>query len=90
MDIGHIVMLARLELTEEEKKLFSKQIESIIEYIDKLNELDTTNIEPTAHVLPMKNVFRDDNLKPSLTKDEALRNAPDRTHDFYRVPKIIE
>lgn len=90
MDIGHIVMLARLELTEEEKKLFSKQIESIIEYIDKLNELDTTNIEPTAHVLPIKNIFREDELKPSLPKDEALRNAPDRIHDFYRVPKIIE
>ncbi|GMR03421.1 MAG: Asp-tRNA(Asn)/Glu-tRNA(Gln) amidotransferase subunit GatC [Thermodesulfovibrionia bacterium] len=90
MDIGHIAMLARLALTEEEKKLFSKQIESIMEYIDKLNELDTTNVEPTAHVLPIKNVFRDDNLKPSLPKDEALRNAPDRTHDFYRVPKIIE
>ncbi|MEF9426441.1 MAG: Asp-tRNA(Asn)/Glu-tRNA(Gln) amidotransferase subunit GatC [Candidatus Mariimomonas ferrooxydans] len=90
MDIGHIAMLARLELTKEEKKLFSKQIESIIEYIDKLNELDTTSVEPTAHVLPIKNVFREDELKPSLPKDEALKNAPDRTNDFYRVPKIIE
>ncbi len=90
MQIEHIVMLARLELTEEEKKLFSKQIASIIEYIDKLNELDTTNVDPTAHVLPMKNVFRDDELKPSLPKDKALQNAPNRTNDFYRVPKIIE
>ncbi|MEE8330135.1 MAG: Asp-tRNA(Asn)/Glu-tRNA(Gln) amidotransferase subunit GatC [Thermodesulfovibrionia bacterium] len=90
MDIGHIAMLARLELTKEEKKLFSRQIESIIEYIDKLNELDTTSVEPTAHVLPIKNVFREDKLKPSLPKDEALKNAPDRTNDFYRVPKIIE
>ncbi len=90
MEIEHIVMLARLELTEEEKKLFSKQIGSIIEYIEKLNELDTTNVDPTSHILPMKNVFRDDKLKPSLLKDNALQNAPDRTNDFYRVPKIIE
>lgn len=90
MEIDHIVMLARLELTGEEKKLFSKQISSIIEYIDKLNELDTTNVDPTSHVLPMKNVFRNDELKPSLPKDNALQNAPDRTNDFYRVPKIIE
>ncbi len=90
MKIEQIVMLARLELTEEEKKLFSKQIGSIIEYIDKLNELDTANVDPTAHVLPMKNVFRDDELKPSLCKDKALQNAPNRINDFYRVPRIIE
>lgn len=90
MQIEHIVMLARLKLTEEEKKKFSKQIGSIIEYINKLNELDTTNVEPTAHILPIKNVFRDDELKPSLPKNKALQNAPNRTNDFYRVPKIIE
>lgn len=90
MKIDHIAMLARLELTNEEKEIFSKQLSSIIEYIDKLNELDTTGIDPTAHVLPIKNIFRDDKLKPSLPKDKALRNAPGRTDDFYRVPKIIE
>ena len=83
-------MLARLDLTNEEKEIFSKQLSSIIEYIDKLNELDTTSIDPTAHVLPIKNIFRDDKLKPSLLKDKALQNAPGRTDDFYRVPKIIE
>ena len=89
MEIGHIVMLARLELSEQEKKLFSKQIGSIIEYIDKLNELDTTNVPPTAHVLPIKNVFRSDEMKESLSKDAALQNAPKRKDDFYEVPKII-
>jgi len=90
MKIEHITMLARLELTEKEKEVFSKQLGSIIEYIDKLNELDTTNVAPTAHILSMKNVFRNDELKPSLPKDKALRNAPDKTNSFYRVPKIIE
>jgi len=90
MDIEHIVMLARLELTREERELFSKQLGNIIEYMDKLNELDTATVNPTAHVLPMKNVFREDVLKPSLPKEKALQNAPSRTDDFYRVPKIIE
>ena len=90
MKIDHIAMLARLELTNEEKEIFSKQLSSIIEYINKLNELDTTSIKPTAHILPIKNIFRDDKLKPSLPKDKALQNAPGRTDDFYRVPKIIE
>ena len=83
-------MLARLDLTSEEKEIFSKQLSSIIEYINKLNELDTTSIKPTAHILPIKNIFRDDKLKSSLPKDKALQNAPGRTDDFYRVPKIIE
>ena len=90
MKIDHIAMLARLDLTNEEKEIFSKQLSSIIEYVDKLNELDTTSIKPTAHVLPIKNIFRDDKLKSSLPKDKALQNAPGRTDDFYRVPKIIE
>ena len=83
-------MLARLELTEEEKKTFSKQLSSIIQYIDKLNELDTAGVDPTAHVLPIKNVVREDELRQSLPKDKAIQNAPHRKDDFYRVPKIIE
>lgn len=97
LKIENIAMLARLELTDEEKKLFSKQLGSIIEYMNKLNKLDTTDVTPTAHALPIKNVFRDDKLEPSLPKDKALSNAPDRSSlsagqagDFYRVPKIIE
>jgi aspartyl-tRNA(Asn)/glutamyl-tRNA(Gln) amidotransferase subunit C len=90
LKIEEIAMLARLELSEEEKKLFSGQLESIIQYIDKLNELDTTSVEPTAHVLPIKNVFRKDEPAPSLPKEKALQNAPDASESFYRVPKIIE
>ena len=90
MDITHIALLARLKLSEQEKELFSRQVGGIIEYINKLNELDTANIEPTAHVLPLKNVFREDAVTASLLKDDALQNAPDKNDDFFRVPKIIE
>jgi len=87
--IEHIAMLSRLRLSEEERGVFSKQISSIIEYISKLNEIDTSDVEPTSHVLQIKNVFRDDERKSSLSKDKALQNAPDRADGFFRVPKII-
>ncbi len=90
MDIEHIALLARLKLSEDEKKRLSVQVGSIIEYIDALNELDTSDIEPTAHVLPMINVFRTDTVKPSLPREKALQNAPGCTNEFFRVPKIIE
>lgn len=90
MEIERVALLARLKLAEGEKELFSKQLDSILQYIDKLNELDTKDAEPTSHVLPMKNIFREDRIIPSLSKDHALLNAPDGAGDFYRVPKIIE
>ena len=90
MEINHVAMLARLKLTDSEKELFSEQVGSIINYIDKLNELDTSDVEPTAHVLPISNVFREDELRTSLPRDRALQNAPERDENFYRVPKIIE
>lgn len=90
MEIGHIALLARLDLSEKEKDLFSRQLGSIIKYIEKLNELDTGSVEPTAHVLPLHNVFREDEVQPSLPREIALQNAPERNEQFYRVPKIIE
>jgi aspartyl-tRNA(Asn)/glutamyl-tRNA(Gln) amidotransferase subunit C len=90
MDINHVAMLARLKLTDAEKEQFEKQVNSIINYIDKLNELDTSSIEPTAHVLPISNVFREDQLRTSLPREKALQNAPEKDDGFYRVPKIIE
>ncbi len=86
----HLCRLARLSLPEEEKVRFGNQLDSILSYMDKLNELDTRDVEPTSHVIPMSNVVRDDSAEPSLTRDEALRNAPDNNGEFYRVPKIIE
>ena len=90
MEIENVTLLARLKLADSEKEIFSGQIRGIIDYINKLNELDTTRIEPTAHILPIKNVFREDRLRDSLLRDKAMQNAPDKNDGFYRVPKIIE
>jgi len=89
-EIEHIASLARLYLTEEEKELFCSQLSSILDYMEKLNELDTTIVEPTSHVLPLMNVMRDDVPSPSIPREDALMNAPDHTDKFFRVPKIIE
>ncbi len=90
MEIGQVALLARLKLSDDEKELFTRQVGSIIDYIDKLNELDIKDIEPTAHVLQVKNVFREDKSRPSLPREKALQNAPESNDNFYRVPKIIE
>ena len=88
--VDHIAHLARLRLGQEEKDILITQLNSILAYVEKLRELHTTGIEPTSHVLPMGNVTRRDEVKPSLPRDKALRNAPERGNDCYRVPKIIE
>ena len=95
MDIGikqieQVANLSRIKLTDEEKGIFREQLTDILGYIEKLNELDTRDVEPTSHVLSMKNIFRDDEQTPSLSREKALRNAPGRIDNFYRVPKIIE
>ena len=89
-EVEHVAKLARLDFSETEAGLFAKQLDGILSYVDKLNELDTTGVEPLSHVLPIKNVFKDDTPGKSLTPDDALGNAPERSGDFYRVPKIIE
>ena len=89
-EVEHIAMLARLSLSEEEKELFGLQLSSILSYVEKLNELDTEGIEPISHLLSLSSVMRDDILRPSIPKEDALMNAPDHTDKFYRVPKIIE
>lgn len=88
--VEHIARLARLSTTEEEKDVFGSQLSAILSYIEKLNELDTAEVEPTSHVIEITNVMREDSPRPSLDRDDVLRNAPDRTDKFYRVPKIIE
>lgn len=89
-EIEHIASLARLYLTEEEKDLFGSQLASILDYMEKLNELDTRDISPTSHVLPLSNVMHYDMPSHSISREDALRNAPEHTEKFYRVPKIIE
>jgi len=90
ISIEHLAQLARLSVSDDEKILFANQIDSILSYMDKLNELDTGNIEPTSHVISLSNIVREDLPKDPLEREEALMNAPDRTDKFYRVPKIIE
>jgi aspartyl-tRNA(Asn)/glutamyl-tRNA(Gln) amidotransferase subunit C len=89
-EIEHIASLARLYLSEREKELFGLQLSSILDYMEKLNELDTLDVEPTSHVLPLSNVMHDDIPRPSIPREDALLNAPDHTDKFFRVPKIIE
>ncbi len=88
--VEHVARLARLELTGEEKDLFTGQLDAILAYVDKLNELDTESIVPTAHAVHMENAFREDVEEPSIGVENALANAPDRSGSFFRVPKVIE
>jgi len=89
-EVEHVANLARLEFNEEEKKRLAEQLGEILDYIDQLNELDTAEIEPTSHAIPVKNVVRPDAVKPSLTRDDALANAPSNVDGLFEVPKIVE
>lgn len=89
-DVEHVAKLARLKLTWEEKEKFGKQLSEILEYVEKLNELDTEKVEPTSHVIPLQNVMREDRVKPSLPVEEVLGNAPAREGKYFKVPRIIE
>lgn len=85
----HIAELAQLKLKEEEIEKFREELNQILEYVDKLNEIDISNVEPLSHPLPTKNIFRDDKVKKSVPREEALKNAPDATEEFFKVPKVI-
>lgn len=89
-DVKHIAMLARLSLTDKEIVMLGGQLNDIVDYIGQLKEIDTKEIEPTSHVIPLSNVFREDFICPSLPRHDMLRNAPDSNERFYIVPKIIE
>jgi aspartyl-tRNA(Asn)/glutamyl-tRNA(Gln) amidotransferase subunit C len=90
IDVKYVAHLARLELTADEEKKLSTQLGQILGYIEKLRELDVTNVEPTAHAVPMVNVTRADEIRPSLPHDEALRNAPKQSGGLFVVPKVVE
>lgn len=89
-DVENVARLARLELTDDEKKLFAGQMDSIIGYVEKLKELDTDGVLPTSHAVPMENAFREDTVTPSITLEKALGNAPRRAESFFVVPNVIE
>lgn len=90
IDVDHVARLARLTLTPEEKARMEEQLAKILTYVDALNRLDTGDVAPTTHAVPVVNVMRDDEVGPCLTPEEALANAPDRAGQFFRVPRIIE
>ncbi|MBI5418078.1 Asp-tRNA(Asn)/Glu-tRNA(Gln) amidotransferase subunit GatC [Candidatus Poribacteria bacterium] len=85
-----IAHLAKLEINEDEKKMFSKQLTDILSYIEKLNELNTDGIQPTAHALPISNIFREDINENSLEREKAMSIAPDKENGCFKVPKVIE
>lgn len=89
-DVEHVANLSRLELTDEEKALFTEQMNMILKYVDKLNELNTDNVAPTSHVFELVNVMRDDVKKESLPIDKVLLNAPDDEDDQIKVPAVLE
>jgi len=90
MDIEKVARLARLELSEEETKTFSNQLEQILTYMEQLNRLDTTGVEPTSHAIPIHNVFREDEAKSSFPQEEVLSISPDQENGHFKVPRIIE
>lgn len=89
-DVENVALLSRLEMTPEELDAYAVQLNAILEYADVLNKLDTKGVEPTAHVLPLKNVMRPDEVKPSLPQELALANAPEAEDGYFKVPKIME
>lgn len=89
-NIQYVAHLARLALTPEEEKKLASQLGNILGYIEKLKELDVSNVEPTAHAVPLINVTRVDKTGECLSQDEALRNAPATANGLFMVPKIVE
>ncbi len=88
-DVDHVALLGRLELTEQERDMYTKQLNDILEHFQSLERLDTENVQPTAHVLPLKNVFREDWVGQHISREDALANCPDRDDNFFKVPKIV-
>ncbi len=89
-DLEKISTLARIELDEEELVKYSKELAAILDYIEQLKELDVSSTEPTTHVMGLSNVFRKDEIKPSIDIEEVLKHAPERKGAFFKVPKIID
>ena len=90
MDVKYVAHLARLSLSPDEEKKFGAQLGQVLGYIEKLNQLDVTGVEPTAHAVPLVNVTRPDETRPSLSNEDALRNAPAKANGLFLVPKIVE
>ncbi len=88
--VEHVAHLARLSLTEEEKVQMTKDMEMILEFADQINEYTFEDVNATAHVIPINNVFREDEVSPSMDRDVLLKNAPSKENGCYTVPKVVE
>jgi aspartyl-tRNA(Asn)/glutamyl-tRNA(Gln) amidotransferase subunit C len=88
--VKKVAKLSRLQLSESEVDEFTHQLSAVLDYMEKLNELDTAKIEPLAHCLPITNIFREDSVKQSLGTEKTLANAPQRDGNFFKVPKILD
>lgn len=89
-EVEHVAKLARLELSDQEQEKLTDQLSSILTYVEQLNKLDTSGVEPTSHVLDISNVTREDIAGKSLPQEIALANAPDKAAGHYKVPRILE
>lgn len=89
-DVRHIAGLARLRFSEEEETRMAQEMGRILDYVEKLNELDTTGVPPMSHVLDVHNVFREDEVEERIRREDALKNAPDADNEYFRVPKVID
>ncbi|MCM8770625.1 MAG: Asp-tRNA(Asn)/Glu-tRNA(Gln) amidotransferase subunit GatC [Candidatus Omnitrophica bacterium] len=87
--VKYVAHLARIKLTEEELNTFSGQLEEVLKYMEKLNKLDISSISPTSHILPIKNVYREDKIRPSLDTAAVLKNAIQKKDNHFSVPKVI-
>ena len=88
-DVQYVAKLSRLEITDQETAKYTQQLANILEYVEQLNKLDTSKVEPMTHVLDLKNVFREDELKPSLAQGEVLSNGPELQSGHFKVPRIM-
>jgi aspartyl-tRNA(Asn)/glutamyl-tRNA(Gln) amidotransferase subunit C len=89
-DVDYVARLARLEISDAERKLYTEQLGRILGHAEELNAVETQAVPPTMHVLPLKNVWREDAVAESLPREESLSNAPDKSRGCFRVPRIIE
>ncbi len=89
-DVAYISKLSRLNINDSELDNYVQHLQQILKYVEKMDEIDTSNVEPTAHVMPMQNVTREDEIKKSVSNDDALKSAPDVENGFFHVPTVIE
>jgi aspartyl-tRNA(Asn)/glutamyl-tRNA(Gln) amidotransferase subunit C len=89
-EVEHVALLSRLRLNAEERERFTTQLNSILEHFEQLQQIDTSGVPPMTHAVPMSNVLREDEPAASLSREEALANAPDQDRDCFRVPRVIE